>query len=119
VESIYQAWGRFSGARFFEVPAYRTSTRSACRSQRDIFQELLWFLAELGYENIHVKTGNCYQGWAEHATFDAIVVTAAPNHVPPALVEQLARQGKLVIPVGAGDQQMLVITKTAAGIVEQ
>ena len=76
-------------------------------------------LGELGYENIHVKTGNGYQGWVEHAPFDAIVVTAAPNHVPPALVEQLAPQGKLVIPVGVGDQQMLVITKTASGIVEK
>jgi len=76
-------------------------------------------LGELGFENIHVKSGNGYQGWAEHAPFDAIVVTAAPDHVPPALVEQLALQGKLVIPVGAGDQQMLVITKTASGIVEK
>jgi protein-L-isoaspartate(D-aspartate) O-methyltransferase len=76
-------------------------------------------LSELGYSNIRVKTGNGYLGWPEHAPFDAIVVTAAPDQVPPALVEQLATQGKLVIPVGVGDQQMLVITKTAGGIVEQ
>lgn len=76
-------------------------------------------LRELGYENVHVKAGDGYQGWAEHAPYDAIVVTAAPDHVPPALVQQLAENGRMVIPVGAGDQEMMVITKTPSGITKR
>lgn len=76
-------------------------------------------LADLGYENVRVKAGNGYEGWAEHAPFDAIVVTAAPDHVPQALVEQLAVGGRMVIPVGSADQEMVVITKTSSGVVER
>ena len=76
-------------------------------------------LSELGYDNVHVRTGDGYAGWAEHAPYDAIVVTAAPDHVPPALVEQLALNGRLVIPVGAGDQELRLITRTADGPVEE
>jgi len=76
-------------------------------------------LAELGYENVHVKTGNGYEGWVEHAPYDGIVVTAAPDEVPKALINQLAMNGKMVIPVGAGDQEMKIITRTANGIIEK
>jgi protein-L-isoaspartate(D-aspartate) O-methyltransferase len=76
-------------------------------------------LGKLGYKNIQVKTGNGYEGWAEHAPFDAIVVTAAPDEVPKALVEQLALRGKMVVPVGTGFQQMVIITKTESGVVER
>ena len=76
-------------------------------------------LRELGYENVHVRTGDGYAGWPEHAPFDAIVVTAAPDHVPPALVEQLAVNGRMVIPVGRGEQQMRVITKTDRGVIDE
>ena len=76
-------------------------------------------LQQLGYANVHVRTGDGYAGWPEHAPFDAIVVTAAPDHVPPALVEQLAVNGRMVIPVGRGEQQMRVITKTERGVIEQ
>jgi len=76
-------------------------------------------LGEMGYKNLHVKTGNGYEGWVEHAPFDAIVVTAAPDQVPKALVEQLAVRGKMVIPVGTSYQQMLIITKTELGVVER
>lgn len=76
-------------------------------------------LTELGYKNVHVKTGDGYLGWPEHAPFDAIVVTAAPDHIPQALVDQLALGGKMVIPVGAANQQMVIVTKTRDGIVEQ
>jgi protein-L-isoaspartate(D-aspartate) O-methyltransferase len=76
-------------------------------------------LRALGYANVHVRTGDGYAGWREHAPFDAIVVTAAPDHVPPALVDQLAVNGRMIIPVGAGEQEMRVITKTARGVVEQ
>jgi protein-L-isoaspartate(D-aspartate) O-methyltransferase len=76
-------------------------------------------LREMGYKNVQVKTGNGYEGWADHAPFDAIVVTAAPDEVPKALVEQLAVRGKMVIPVGKSFQQMVIITKTESGVVEQ
>ena len=57
-------------------------------------------LRELGYKNVHVKAGDGYKGWPEHAPFDAIIVTAAPDHVPAPLVEQLKEGGRMVIPVG-------------------
>jgi|YNPBryBLVA2012_1023415.scaffolds.fasta_scaffold00928_10 protein-L-isoaspartate(D-aspartate) O-methyltransferase len=56
-------------------------------------------LAELGY-NVHCRQGDGYYGWAEEAPFDAIIVTAAPDHVPPPLVAQLAVGGRMVIPIG-------------------
>jgi protein-L-isoaspartate(D-aspartate) O-methyltransferase len=76
-------------------------------------------LNELGYKNVHVKTGNGYEGWAEHAPYDGIVVTAAPDEVPKALVDQLAVNGKMVIPVGVGDQEMMIITRTTQGVIEK
>ena len=76
-------------------------------------------LSKLGYRNVEVKTGNGYAGWPEHAPFDAIVVTAAPDEVPQALVEQLAVRGKMVIPVGSNFQQMVIITKSESGVVER
>jgi protein-L-isoaspartate(D-aspartate) O-methyltransferase len=76
-------------------------------------------LAELGYRNVHVRAGNGYLGWPEQAPFDAVVVTAAPDEVPQALIDQLAVGGKMVIPVGTGEQEMRVITKTPAGVVQQ
>ncbi|HEX6308467.1 MAG TPA: protein-L-isoaspartate(D-aspartate) O-methyltransferase [Longimicrobiales bacterium] len=76
-------------------------------------------LRELGYANVHVRTGDGYQGWSEHAPFDAILVTAAPDHVPPALVEQLAVNGRMVIPVGSGEQELKLLRRTAKGVVVQ
>jgi protein-L-isoaspartate(D-aspartate) O-methyltransferase len=76
-------------------------------------------LRELGYENVHVKTGDGYQGWAEYAPYDAIIVTAAPERIPEALVNQLALNGKMVIPVGTQNQVMAVIAKTRDGLVEK
>jgi len=73
----------------------------------------------LGYRNVHTRTGDGYAGWKEHAPYHAILVTAAPDHVPPALVEQLAVGGRMVIPVGTGQQEMRVIRKTNAGVVEE
>jgi protein-L-isoaspartate(D-aspartate) O-methyltransferase len=57
-------------------------------------------LAALGYDNVTVKHADGYYGWEEPAPFDAIIVTAAPDHVPPPLVRQLKDGGQLVIPVG-------------------
>jgi len=76
-------------------------------------------LAELGYRNVHAKAGNGYLGWPEHAPFDAIVVTAAPDEVPQALVDQLAPGGIMVVPVGAISQDMMIIERTQRGVVQR
>ena len=65
------------------------------------------------------RAGDGYAGWKEYAPFDAILVTAAPDHVPRALVDQLAVNGRMIIPVGAGRQEMRVLTKTIAGVIEE
>jgi protein-L-isoaspartate(D-aspartate) O-methyltransferase len=72
-------------------------------------------LARLGYHNVETRLGDGYHGWPEAAPFDAIVVTAAADHVPPPLVEQLRAGGRMVIPVGDrfSVQQLLLIEKTA------
>lgn len=76
-------------------------------------------LKELGYTNIFLREGDGYQGWQEHAPYDAILVTAAPESIPQSLVEQLAIGGKMVIPVGIWNQDIIVLTKTPEGIVEE
>ena len=73
-------------------------------------------LAELGYDNVHVRAGDGYRGWPEEAPFDGIILTAAPPEVPQPLVDQLAPGGLLVAPVGDVDQELLVLEKTAAGL---
>lgn len=72
-------------------------------------------LSRLGYANVNTRIGDGYLGWAEHAPYDAIIVTAAPDHVPPALIEQLKPGGRLVIPIGERFQELMVITKNADG----
>ncbi|MDR7435376.1 MAG: protein-L-isoaspartate O-methyltransferase, partial [Armatimonadota bacterium] len=57
-------------------------------------------LQQLGYTRVQVKIGDGYLGWPEHQPFDAIIVTAAPDHVPPPLIRQLKEKGRMVIPVG-------------------
>jgi protein-L-isoaspartate(D-aspartate) O-methyltransferase len=76
-------------------------------------------LRTLGYHHVQTRLGDGYAGWPEHAPFDAIVVTAAPPEVPAALQEQLAIGGRLVVPVGTGDQELLVIERTANGFTER
>jgi protein-L-isoaspartate(D-aspartate) O-methyltransferase len=72
-------------------------------------------LARLGYRNVVTRIGDGYQGWPEHAPFDAIIVTAAPDHVPPALIRQLTPGGRLVIPVGEVIQNLMVVARAADG----
>ncbi len=80
----------------------------AARARRD--------LVRLGYKDVHVRTGDGYRGWPEHAPFDAVIVTAAPNHVPPALLEQLAVGGRMILPVGDFEQDLLLLRKDEAGV---
>ncbi len=72
-------------------------------------------LGDLGYRNIHFRTGDGYLGWPEQAPFDAIIVTAAPDHVPQPLEDQLKRGGRMIIPVGRVEQKLLVIEKGDTG----
>ena len=76
-------------------------------------------LKQLGYRNVVAKSGDGYQGWPEHAPFDAIMVTAAPREVPQPLIEQLKPGGRLVVPVGgqATGQELLLIEKRPDGTV--
>jgi len=68
-------------------------------------------LSDLGYKNIKVKVGDGYLGWPEFSPFDAIIVTCAPEDIPPALIEQLKEGGKMVIPVGKFFQELRLVTK--------
>jgi protein-L-isoaspartate(D-aspartate) O-methyltransferase len=73
-------------------------------------------LSLLGYHNVSVKVGDGYQGWQEEAPFDAILLSAAPPHIPKPLIAQLRVGGHMVVPVGGFFQDLLVITKAADGI---
>jgi protein-L-isoaspartate(D-aspartate) O-methyltransferase len=76
-------------------------------------------LKHLGYTNVWVKTGDGYQGWRDHAPFDAIIVTCAPEHIPQPLVDQLRDGGRMIIPVGDLPNQELVLLRKKAGVVER
>ena len=73
-------------------------------------------LTDLGYRNIQVRAGNGYLGWPEHAPYDRIIVTAAPDEVPPALVEQLKIGGLMAIPVGVDDQELRILRRLPTGL---
>ncbi len=69
-----------------------------------------------GYTNIHFRTGDGTYGWAEHGPYDRIIVTAAPELIPPALLQQLKAGGKMVVPAGlANCQKLLLVDKDIAG----
>jgi protein-L-isoaspartate(D-aspartate) O-methyltransferase len=68
-------------------------------------------LQQLGYRNIEIGVGNGYYGWTEHAPFDKIVVTAAPDLIPPPLLAQLKPGGKMVIPTGIPEKQQLILVE--------
>ena len=68
-------------------------------------------IEKLSYENVIVKWGDGYKGWVKHAPYDRVIVTAAPDRVPQALIDQMKISGLLVIPVGTYYQELKVITK--------
>ena len=73
-------------------------------------------LQRLNYSNVHVRIGDGYLGWPEEAPFDAIIVTAAPDHVPQPLVDQLKVGGRMMIPVGEFSQDLILLERTEKGI---
>lgn len=68
-------------------------------------------LEALDYRNVHLKKGDGYYGWQEHAPYDAVLVAAAPPNVPKRLIQQLKPGGRMVIPVGGSEQNLLLIQK--------
>ncbi len=77
-----------------------------------------WRLASLGYSNIRIKNADGYYGWKEYAPFDAIVVTAAAEHIPPPLIDQLKDGGVMVIPVGSPFlvQTLMLVEKSGGNV---
>lgn len=73
-------------------------------------------LETLNYQNIHLKQGNGYFGWIEHAPYDAVLVTAAPKDIPQRLTQQLADGGRMVVPVGSDIQELYLIQKLSGKI---
>ena len=77
-------------------------------------------LKDLGYQTVHARVGDGYEGWPERAPFDAIVLTAAPpERVPRPLLDQLKPGGRLVAPVGRGEQDLVRITRTEKGFTRE
>jgi protein-L-isoaspartate(D-aspartate) O-methyltransferase len=75
----------------------------------ELAQQAVQRLKREGYTNIDVRVGNGYFGWPEHAPFDKVIVTAAPDLIPPPLINQLKAGGRMVIPVGLPGAQKLVV----------
>lgn len=82
-----------------------------------LYQQATQRLESLGYTHVHVKYGDGYWGWEEHAPYDGIIVTAASPEIPSALIEQLALGGRMILPVGPADriQYLVLVTKDQKG----
>jgi protein-L-isoaspartate(D-aspartate) O-methyltransferase len=76
-------------------------------------------LADLGYENVHVRIGDGYQGWHAEAPFDGVIVTAAPPRIPKPLLDQVKAGGRIVVPVGEVWQDLRVLTKRPDGTFDE
>lgn len=81
--------------------------------RKGLAEEAAARLKNLGYKDVKVKNADGYFGWEEHAPFDAIIITAAANHIPPPLIKQLKDRGRLVIPLGSTTyyQTLTLVTK--------
>ena len=77
----------------------------------DLAQGAMQRLKRQGHSNVEVHVGNGYAGWPKHAPFDKVMVTAAPDLIPPPLINQLRNGGRMVIPVGLPDAQQLVVVE--------
>jgi len=99
------------------VLSYFTDQVWSIEIRKDLARDATERLKALGYEKVEVKHGDGYFGWPEHAPFDAIIVTAAANHVAPPLIDQLKMGGRLLIPLGSTTyyQSLTKITKTPQG----
>jgi protein-L-isoaspartate(D-aspartate) O-methyltransferase len=84
-----------------------------------LYESARQLLQNMGYENVHCRMGDGYQGWPEAAPFDGIIVTAAPQHIPSPLLEQLRKGGRMTIPVGDYYQELLLIEKSEDGELKQ
>lgn len=82
----------------------------------EIAERTRLLLEKLGYADINFRIGDGYSGWEENAPYDGIIVTAAPGNVPQALVSQLKEGGRMVIPVGGEEQELLLIEKSEKGV---
>jgi protein-L-isoaspartate(D-aspartate) O-methyltransferase len=76
-------------------------------------------LRRLGYSRVQVRAGDGYRGWPEAAPFDAIIVTAAPGHIPQPLVNQLREGGRMVLPLGRWDQELVRLRRTPGGLLRE
>ena len=85
----------------------------------DLAESARHTLAQAGVRNVEVRTANGYLGWPDRAPFDRIIVTAAPPEIPQALVDQLAAGGIMVVPVGTSQQEIVIVTKTPGGVIQQ
>jgi protein-L-isoaspartate(D-aspartate) O-methyltransferase len=99
------------------VLSYFTDQVWSIEIRKDLARDAAVRLKSLGYETVEVKQGDGYFGWPEHAPFDAIIVTAAANHVAPPLLDQLKMGGRLLLPLGSTTyyQTLTKITKTPEG----
>jgi protein-L-isoaspartate(D-aspartate) O-methyltransferase len=73
-------------------------------------------LGEVSYKNVHLRTGDGNNGWPEEAPFDAIIVSAAPSQIPQPLADQLSLGGRMIIPIGDDQQDLIFLLNTGQGI---
>jgi protein-L-isoaspartate(D-aspartate) O-methyltransferase len=87
----------------------------------ELAERALETLERLGYKNVRVRAGDGYLGWPDAAPFDGIILTAAADHVPEPLIDQLAPQGRLIMPIGdpGWSQQLVVMEKTETGTLKR
>ena len=115
--------GRNRAARRQSPPKSSCPGRAGQNSRRDArrggHRDARRDLDRLGYDAVVTRQGDGYRGWPEQAPFDAIIVTAAPEAVPTALIEQLAVGGRMVVPVGKYAQELLLLRKGANGITRE